>query len=180
MSNGHPNVAAIRVPPVVRDPLPYEVVFTVTAFQNLIGLRGNRPAETAFTMSMPSPDLKRCYLYPDPNCGPLSIRVLCPGAALRFRVVGADGEAYMAVGVTFTNQTTTRAVACETGSGHPGNTPFGMLELVNSELFFADSLPGAAAKPQAFTFYKFSVLIQRVSNGALGLIDPGVENENLA
>jgi hypothetical protein len=175
MSNGHPNVAAVRLPP------PFEVVFTVNSFRNLLVSGARQSHVTGVTITMPAPNPARCYLYPGSGGGAPSIRVLRPGAALRFRVVGSDDEPYLAVGVTFTslaNRKSPFAVACETGSGRPVGTPFGNLELVNRELFFADSLPGAAASPQTFTAYKFSVLIQRVSDGALGLIDPEVENEN--
>jgi hypothetical protein len=132
-------------------------------------------------MDLLNPDVTRCYLQPAPGGGTPSIRVRRPGTALCFKVFDTYGTAYLAVGVTFTSladRSSPFAVACETGPGRPVGTPFGGLKLDDGELQFVDYLPGIAAEPQAFTPYKFSILIQRVSDGALGLIDPEVENEN--
>jgi hypothetical protein len=157
------------------------VVFTVNTFRDLLGPGARRAVLCDFALAMPAPDPARCYLYLAPRASVPSIRVRCPGAELRFRVVGADDTPYLAVGVTFTlvaDRSSPVAVPCETREGRPVGTPFGRLALLDRELFFTDSLSKVAASPQTFTPYKFSILIQRVSDGALGLIDPEVENEN--
>ncbi|MBI5690024.1 MAG: hypothetical protein HZC55_07965, partial [Verrucomicrobia bacterium] len=156
-----------------------DVTFTLTEVTDLGVCHGQSVFRTDYTMDLDPAGAAVCQLVP-----PDKIRVFRPGVILRFSVVRFRGSAYLPIGIAFSQVITparSRAVPCETGPVRTQVSPFGNLIISGGVLEITDQLPPARKRSSAnptFTEYRFSLLLQRGSDGALGLIDPVVENEN--
>lgn len=120
-----------------------------------------------------------------------TVHVPLPGAILRFEITGELGQtnAYRPVGIAFrrADDTPPAAVAWSTGEHPLPLRPFSAFELNGHYVQITDipqrrvmSLdPEYSKKPwPRWITYKFSIFIQRDSDGAIGIIDPYIENEN--
>lgn len=167
-----------------------DVTLTVTRFQSLLESAAGRAPLSDFVMSGPEDGNGRLkvgdYQKGSPADARHTIRVQRPGVVIRFTVApGEDGERYRPVGISFerADQTAPVAVPWTTGTRPPSGSPFSSLTLDGSTIQVVDQpLGGVPAKGEATpprrVTYKFSVFLQRERDGALGLIDPGIENEN--
>lgn len=169
-----------------------DVTLTVTRFQSVLDATGGS-ALTDFTMSGPEEGNARLKVGDFQKSSPPgmrhTLRVQRPGVVFRLTVAadGADGESYLPVGISFerADQTEPVALSCTTETRNKSDSPFSGLEINGSTVQFIDRplsnvrAKGEEAPPRRVT-YKFSVFIQRQRDGALGLIDPWIENENLA
>jgi hypothetical protein len=136
------------------------LVLTVTNFKPI------GSGTVAHTMTAPNPPPNVSL---NPNGTRLHVRA--PGATLPFTIEPAE---YRPVGITFRQG---NAPVLVDGSG----SPFRHMRLdpgvnaIEIEDTFAPPPRGAKPVPKR---YKFSVLVQRVRDNVVGVIDPDVENEN--
>ena len=179
------------------DPLPVlRVTFTVTDFKPVPDARAesqrpqNQRRLTGHAMEMA--DLAPKYLLKtgdeqwrrerdDQN--KRTIRVSQPGAILQFTVKG-PGDTYEPIGITFERSDSEDFK--EVPVDKP-ESPFSelkvdatALQFKNVPLYGQEGMSGGkkqATRPTHIT-YKFSLHIKRASDGAVGIIDPYVENEN--
>ena len=101
---------------------------------------------------------------------PAILKVKAPGATIRFTV---SPDEYYAIGISF--------LLLE-GLSNPGvSAKLGLLDIEPCKihrfghvLYVTDTFKNR--KP--FAKYKFSIIIQRASDGALGIIDPGIEHDS--
>jgi hypothetical protein len=113
-----------------------------------------------------------------PSLGPV-IHVGYPGAILRFQVAG-DGGPYWPVGLAFVRVNVPSPTAVLWGIGPwtiPGS-PFTAVRFENGVLDVSDVIASPPTDPASPKLFKFSLFIQRLSDGAIGIIDPYLENEN--
>jgi hypothetical protein len=132
-----------------------------------------------------------------------TVHVPSPGAILRFEITGEleNTDSYRPVGIAFERADGTGARAVEWSTGeHPlPLRPFSAFELNGHYLQITDiprrrvltSDRGWLASDECVTTgerkpdqppwitYKFSIFIQQRSDGAIGIIDPYIENENV-
>lgn len=165
-----------------------EVVLTVTKFRDVLKgpLKEGRCSEHQIAVQAGATSV---FLHPglyDKNHNEMrTIRVGLPGAILRFTI--QNKKVYHPIGLAFerADGTTPMAVPCSTDALPVPGTPFGVFQLSGATLQIAD-IPLMGVKtsakgglnPPPFVTYKFSVIIQRRSDGAIGIIDPYVENQN--
>ena len=167
-----------------------DITLTVTRFRNLLEPAAGSAPLTDFIMTGPEEGNGRLkmgdYQKGAPAGARYTLRVQRPGVVLRFTIAArADGERYLPVGIAFErgDGTAPTAVPVVTGNHGKTDTPFSDLEIKGATIQVLDRpLGGVPAKgettPPRRVTYKFSVFIQRQSDGALGLIDPWIENEN--
>jgi hypothetical protein len=150
-----------------------------------------RPAPTNYRLELLNPQRGSVFLKPSGHPlirGQEVIRVQTPGAHLRFRVMVPFEpdenplEGYLPVGVSFArvDDLVPRAVALSSPV-QPGS-PFSRLEIRQSLLQFT-AIPQHGLKDQngnwvSHITYKFNIFIQRMKDGAIGVIDPYEENDN--
>jgi hypothetical protein len=177
-------------------PPPWDVLLTVSKFRNPVAGSGCAAALTDHDIAVGTPPGPEYLLHVgtfQKNLKvPQTLRVMCSGAVLRFIVEGPKGdpEKYQPIGIAFARADGTKPAAAPwiAGSRALMNSPFsvigfqpGVLEVENIPIKDLQGLTPAGKiqvpKPDFIT-YKFSVIIQRQSDGAIGIIDPYIENEN--
>jgi hypothetical protein len=113
-----------------------------------------------------------------------TIQVPAQGAILRFNIVAEDGNGpYGPVGISFkrVDDTVLKAVAWSTGTS---TEPFKVFALEAGVLSIRDIplrgvIPNGEVEAPPRITYEFAIFIQRQSDGAIGIIDPYIENENV-
>lgn len=154
-------------PTPANEPNPVDITIEVTKFQDVLA-RGTSDGgrDTSYAMTMPQKD-PRAHIQDE------NIYIKRPGAPLRFSVTSADvsKERYFPVGIAFV-----RDGACSGGD----EQRLGLLNFLEKntrtegrKLLITDSY-----NEQVKCRYKFSVVIQRGSDGAIGIIDPGIIHED--
>jgi hypothetical protein len=148
-------------------PVPVEVIITVTRFKNVLAPDASRKGPgTDYTMKLrakhPLAFIKGDNLF-----------IKRPGAAIRFTLASSRGKAtYYPVGITFVRE--------DEGSTSDVqrlgllNFPQGLIRPDGPALTITDSYRDEARCVR----FKFSVVIQRGSDGAVGIIDPGIVHED--
>ena len=113
-----------------------------------------------------------------------TIRVPRPGAILRFNIKAQKkGTTYRPVGIAFARADKTRPMGVHWSTNRTigRHTPFSGFQTDGRTMQITD-LPlkrgNQHASPKNYTTYKFSVYIQRESDGRIGVIDPYIENQN--
>jgi hypothetical protein len=170
-----------------------EVVLTVTKFRDVLQGPFKEGTCSEHQIAVPA-KTQSVFLhtgyYQENKKEMRTIRVDLPGAVLRFTVAKnmQDKEDYRPIGITFAraDKTQPSAVYCIAGTQTAPNSPFRLTGVNRSWLEVEDTIvpgqqgldnKGETVTPTHIT-YKFSVIIQRHSDGAIGIIDPYVENEN--
>jgi hypothetical protein len=159
------STAAIQT--TASDPTPVAAPPTVTAQIQLkvAHFRSIGRGPTRHTMVLTNPS--ETVSQPTSNL----IRIGKGGAKLEFTIAPAE---FRPVGIMFRNSRTRATVP--TGSKH---SPFRKLKLSGATLEITDAFPmpapGQTPSPKK---YKFSVLVQRVLDGRVGILDPEFENEH--
>jgi hypothetical protein len=148
-------------PAVAQGPLkgPPGIILEVTGFQPI----GSGQVNHVMTAPNPPPNVSL-----DQKQGRVHVRA--GGATLPFIIKPA---AYRPVGITFQSRNSHAPVWVDA----PGS-PFRKMRMdgANNALVIDDIFP-MSQNPSA-KLYKFNVLVQRVSDHAVGIIDPELENEN--
>ncbi len=149
-----------------RKSKPVEVVITVSNFNDVLAVDTSPNCrDTDYTMKLrrkdPRADIKGDDLY-----------IKHPGAPIRFTIASSaeDKEKYYAIGITFLRE----------GQRSTGdNQRLGMLCFPQHDnradgraLTILDTYKGDLKRVR----YKFSMIIQRGSDGKIGIIDPGIEH----
>lgn len=147
---------------------PVEVTIAVTKFNDVLATSESRDrCETAYIMKLRRAD-PRATIKGD------NLYIRRPGADLRFTIGAADGarEKYFPVGITFVRE------------GQPSSSDAERLGLRN----FPQSDTRSEGKSLVIrdryrdgrkpVRYKFSVVIQRGSDGKIGIIDPGIIHDD--
>lgn len=142
---------------------PAEVVITVTKFRPVLSpeLRGDR--DTSYTMRLKRPH-RRVAIKDDTVC------VDAPGATIRLIIASADGDKtkYFPAGITFVREESESLIEkVLLGWIH---LPQRRIVIDGQSLTFTNRFK----KGKDEILYKFSVIIQRGSDGAIGIIDPGI------
>jgi len=156
---------AVRAP-VKRVAGPIEVELVVTKFNDVLAGCANGAAGTGYVMKLRRATTRARIVGND-------LFVRKPGGLILFSIASMPGDAerYYAAGVTFVRE------------GVPSGSDAERLGLIN--------FPQARTRPDGrsvFIFdsyrdplkrirFKFSVVIQRGSDGAVGIIDPGIEHD---
>ncbi len=169
-----------------------DVILTVHRFRDAINgaLRGGSLTDHDIDITNPN---KKCHLKDGDYqrrsgvIGERTIRVESPGAILRFIVAGAgaDTEIYHPIGIAFARADGTEPAAVFLKFAQP-NSPFNVVEAQLGILVIEDAIapglegrnPTGRTEIPPYITYKFSVIIQRKSDGAIGIIDPYIENQN--
>lgn len=150
---------------VARILSPAEVVITVTKFRPVLSpeLRGDR--DTSYTMRLKRPH-RRVTLKDDTIC------VDAPGATVRLIIASEDGNKtkYFPAGITFVREESESLIEkVLLGWIH---LPQRRIVIDGQTLTFTDRFK----KAEESVRYKFSVIIQRGADGAIGIIDPSIKN----
>lgn len=107
---------------------------------------------------------------------PLTLRIRPGGATIHFAIVTPSGgaKAYYPVGIAFVRNS-------KPGYHRKDKDRIGRLNFLQSQirpegncLYITDSFKDETHDDR----YKFSVIIQRVRDGAIGIIDPGIDHTN--
>jgi hypothetical protein len=158
---------------------PAEVVFKVTGFKDVLTVG----APAARSISLSSNMLSNCRgtsatmalskRHPRVRIKPkepATLRIKAPGATIRFTVT--PGE-YYPIGIAFW--------LLEGASKPSVNARLGLLDIEPCEirrfghvLYITDTFKNQ----EPYARYKFSVIIQRANDGALGIIDPDIIHES--
>jgi hypothetical protein len=145
-----------------RLPAPIEVILSVTKFNDIF--RAGRP--TQFVM-------KLARSHPLATIEGDTIIVRPPGAPIRFTLTTGDKtrERYYPVGITFVRAGAKKA-SDDLRLGFI-NFPERDTHAQEKEMIITDSYKDSAYPVR----YKFSVVVQRGSDGRIGIIDPDIEHE---
>jgi hypothetical protein len=145
---------------------PIEIVLVVLKFNDV--LENDTPGEAGseYQMKLRRPD-------PRTRIEGTDLIVRRPGGLIRFTVVSAAGdrERYYPVGITFLREGA-RSASDAQRLGFL-NFPQTRTESDGSSLLIADTYRDPAKRIR----YKFSVVIQRGSDGTVGIIDPGIVHD---
>jgi hypothetical protein len=100
-------------------------------------------------------------------------------ATFHITITSQAGESWRPISMTVAQQTApAAAIQLNTPTG-PAGCSFNVPQLTANSVEFTETYtpaaPAAASKSRA---YKFSIIVQRASDGRVGIIDPGVENED--
>lgn len=146
---------------------PVEITVTVTKFRDVLaadGERGGRETEYAIKLRRRDP---RAYLKGD------DIYILRPGTTLRFTIASADTakETFYPAGITFVRE----GERTDSDRLRLGllNFPQTLTRVEGRTVSITDSYRDKARRVR----YKFSLLVQRGSDGKMGIIDPGIVHE---
>lgn len=144
---------------------PIDVIVTVVRFSDVIGSRATGPRLTDYKMAL-RPGENRAQIVGD------DIRIRPPGAPIRFIVASADNRQYRPLGIAFARE----GAKVLSESDRLGLVVFAERELQPEQraVVVSDSY---AEAPRNVRF-KFTLFIQRGSDGAIGLIDPGIIHSN--
>jgi len=150
-----------------RASTPAEIVITVTQFRAVLSAKvASEVRDTDYAMKMKRPH-PRVSLKDD------TLFVKSPGAVIRFTIAASakDNTRYFPAGITFVRDGGKNLSEVE----RLGRRDFLQRRIVldGQTLTFTDRFKKGKEK----TLYKFSVILQRGSDGAIGIIDPGIENE---
>jgi len=144
-----------------------EVTITVTKFRDVLGkepARGGR--NTEYTMELRRAD-PRAYIKGE------DLYVKRPGAPIRFTLASGSGDkaSYYCAGITFVREGDRN----ESDRQRLGflNFPQRATRAEGRTLTILDSY-----RDRTKVRYKFSVILQRGSDGKIGIIDPGIVHEN--
>ena len=143
---------------------PVEVQLTVTKFKEVLA-PGKTGSCTGYTMKLGRRD-PRAYIKGD------DLYIKSPGAVIRFTMTSsADKKNYYPLGIAFVR---------ENGRSETDAQRLGFLNFPQSEtrpkgrtLSITDTYKDRSQRVR----FKFSVIIQRGSDGAIGIIDPGIVHE---
>ena len=167
-----------------------DVTLTVTRFQNLLEPGAAAAPLCDFEMKGPDDGNGRLKVGDFQKGSPAgarhTLRVQRPGVMLRFTIEpGPEGERYLPVGISFerADRTLPMAVPWSSDARAPAGSPFSGLTIEGPTIRVLDQpiggvLANGEVTPPRRVTYKFSVFVQRQRDGALGVIDPGIENEN--
>ena len=141
------------------------MTIAVTKFKDVLADRA--AGGTEYVMELAKPDARAAIKGDD-------IYVKRPGALLRFTIAsaGADKKQYFPVGVAFVREGDDNT-SDEHRLGHL-NFPQAHTRLDGRTVVVNDSYKAEARRVR----HKFSVVIQRGSDGRIGVIDPGIIHEN--
>lgn len=146
---------------------PAEVVLTVTKFRPVLSPEVRGLPSTDYTIRLKRPH-RRVSLKDD------TLVVKYPGATLRLTIDSSadDKTTYYPAGVTFVREDS----KCLTEAERLGQKDILQRRIMidGQTLTFTDRFK----KGKENVLYKFSVIIQRGSDGAIGIIDPGIENDS--
>ncbi len=154
--------------PSVSNPEPVEVVIAVTRFKDVLAPEAaGASRDTEYTMKLQQP-------HPRAVIKGNGIYVKRPGAILRFTIAstGTDRQRYFPVGIAFVRDGNDH-VSDEHRLGHP-TFPQTQTRLDGCALQIDDRFPAETRTVR----HKFSVAIQRGSDGRIGIIDPDIIHEN--
>jgi len=147
---------------------PAEVVLTVIAF---------RPVLSPEVRGLPTTDYKMCLKRPHRRVSLKddTLVVKYPGATLRLTIASTadDKTIYFPAGVTFVREDSKDLTVAE----RLGQKDILQRRIMidGQTLTFTDRFKRGKESVR----YKFSVIIQRGSDGAIGIIDPGIENDHV-
>jgi hypothetical protein len=147
--------------------VPAEVVITVTEFRPVLSPKVRGTRDTTYTMRLKRPH-RHVSLVDDTIC------VDSPGATIRLTIASAAGDKirYYPAGITFVREAS-KGLSEELLLGRPD-----LLQrriVINGQtLTFTDRFRRGKDNVQ----YKFSVIIQRGLDGAIGIIDPRLKNRD--
>lgn len=144
---------------------PAEVVITVTEFRPVLAPELSGARDTGYTMKLKRP-------HPRVSLNDDTLVVKAPGAVIRLTIAAKDKIKYYPAGITFVR---------EDSDGLSESLRLGRPDLLQRKividgqtLTFTDRFK----KGTENVLYKFSVILQRGTDGAIGIIDPGIENDN--
>ncbi len=142
------------------------MTIAVTKFRGVLAdatTRGGRG--TAYVLKVASDD-PRVMIKGD------DIYVRRPGGTLRFTIASSDRQRYYPVGVAFVREGA-RSSSDEQRLGFL-NFPEELTRMAGRTFLITDTYKDDVPCLR----YKFSVMIQRGSDGKIGIIDPGIVHEN--
>ena len=146
---------------------PVEVLIAVTKFRDVLSAEPSRDRrDTEYAMKLRRRD-PRAYIKGD------NIYVLRPGTTLRFTIGSAGGarETFYPAGITFVRE----GEKSDSDRLRLGllNFPQTLTRLEGRTITITDSYRDRAKRVR----YKFSLLVQRGSDGKMGIVDPGIVHE---
>ncbi len=142
---------------------PVEIRITVTRFREVLAPSKASPS-TSYTMDLARKD-RRAYIKGE------DLYIKGVRAGIRFTVAAADKKNYYPIGIAFVRESTRN----ESDAERLGflNFPQSEIRMKGRTLSILDTF-----KDRTKTIrFKFSVIIQRGSDGAIGIIDPGIIHE---
>jgi hypothetical protein len=146
--------------------IPAEFIITVTEFRPVLSPELREARDTSYTIRMKRPH-RRVSLKDD------TIIVKAPGATIRLTVASVpdDKVKYYPAGITFVREES----KCLSEAELLGRKNFQQRRIVidGQTLTFTDRFEKGKDK----VLYKFSVIVQRGFDGAIGIIDPGIEHD---
>jgi hypothetical protein len=145
---------------------PVDVVIGVTKFRDVLANETSRGCrDTDYTMQLRRAD-SRAYIKGD------DIHVRRPGAPIRFTVTSSpnDKDHYFPVGITFVREDD-RSSSERQRLGFL-NFPQRATRAEGRTLTILDTY-----RDRSSVRYKFSLVLQRGSDGKIGIIDPGIIHE---
>jgi hypothetical protein len=154
--------------PAARTKNPAEIIITVIKFRDVLASEASRAFRgTDYEMKMRRKH-PRVFIKDD------VIYVRSPGAIIRFTINSSaeDKEKYYPSGITFVR---------EGQDSTSDEQKLGKKNFLQRKIFLNGPLLTLtdSYKDEARNIrYKFSVVIQRGSDGKIGIIDPGIEHDN--
>jgi hypothetical protein len=144
---------------------PVEVIISVTRFREALPTKRRVGGETEFTMKLARSD-PRAFIKGD------DLLIRSPNTPVRFTLRGAGStrESYYPLGISFLRENDT-----EGGDDYRlGFLTFPQAETRSdrTSLSILDTYKEAGAGAR----FKFSIFLQRGSDGALGIIDPSIDH----
>lgn len=144
---------------------PAEVIITVTEFRPVLSSKIRGARDTAYTMRLKKAH-RHVSLKDDTIC------VEAPGATIRLTIASAAGDkvTYYPAGITFVR---------EDGKCLGEDLLLGRTHLPQRRIVIdgqALTFTNRFKKGKDTVEYKFSVIIQRGADGAVGIIDPGIRD----
>jgi hypothetical protein len=150
-----------------RTSKPIDIVIGVAKFRDVLANETSRSGRgTDYVMKLRRPD-SRAYIKGE------DIYVKRPGAPIRFTIVSgsADKDHYYPVGITFVRESDRN----DSERQRLGflNFPQRATHAEGRTLTILDSY-----RDRSSVRYKFSVVLQRGSDGKIGIVDPGIIHES--
>lgn len=154
--------------PAARTKSPAEILITVTKFRDVLAGEASRAFRgTDYEMKM---QRKHPLVYIKDDV----VYVRSPGATIRFTIdsCSEDKEKYYPSGITFVR---------EGKNSTTDEQKLGKKNFLQRKIFLNGkklTLTDSYKDEQLDVRFKFSVVIQRGSDGAIGVIDPVIEHDN--